>query len=238
MINKKKKWKILLIICVGAFFLILVVKIIIAILITNRSFKEDLPSTYQLPAEDSLLIRDLYRDKINVNVIHNSKVREPISMLFFDQNYHIIIHKIKLARDIPLQSIFHTQIKNARRSTGIPYNLYGDHIFFYFQCKTGLTHPVSEVYLTLSGDSLKTIAENDSIAAYHLLCKNLSVRYEENGLVDIFVIGKENILGAPIIPMDILFLRRQKNLYFLLLTPKSQNKVVPPELLYNIFIKN
>ena len=238
MIVRKKRRKGLIIICGLSLFLYLFIKIITAIITTNKSFQEDLPSTYLLPSDDSSLIKGLYQKKIAVNIIHNSKVRGPISMLFFDQDYHIIIYKISLKENLSFPNFFHTQIKNASRSVNYPYSLYGENIFFYFQCKTGLTLPASEVYLTLNGDSLKTIIENDTVIAYHLLCKNFSVRYEEKGPVDIFVIGKKGFLGrTPLIPMDILLLRRQKNVYLLLLTPNNQNQVVPPELLYNIIEK-
>ena len=73
--------------------------------------------------------------------------------------------------------------------------------------------------------------------AYHLRCKNFSLRYGENNPVDIFVKGKEGSLGrTPVIPMDILFLRRQKNVFLFVLTPRNDDYDVPAELLYRIII--
>ena len=71
--------------------------------------------------------------------------------------------------------------------------------------------------------------------AYHVWCKNFSVRYGENVSVDIFVCIRSRGVGvSPIIPMDILFLKREENVYFLLLPASYYDQVVPPELLHNI----
>lgn len=237
MTDGRKRWKFLLIIGSLAVLVYILIKTISTIIATHRAFDEDLPATYILSSEDSSLIREKFRNKISTNVIHRSKVREPISMLFFDQNYHLIIYKINLTEIKSLQEIIHTEIKAANRSVGYPYSVYGDNIFFNFQTKAGLTHPVSKIYLTLSGDSLKIIAKNDSVMAYHLRCKNFSLRYGENNPVDIFVKGKEGSLGrTPVIPMDILFLRRQKNVFLFVLTPRNDDYDVPAELLYRIII--
>ena len=236
MISKGKRVRIIVLIFCLAILIFVIVKLVVAIIETNRSFEEDLPVSYSLTSEDSLLIKDIYRQKIKVNVVHNSKVRGPVSMLFFDQSYHLIIYKIHLlSGNLPLQNILQTQIRNADRSVGYPYTIYTDNINFKFQCKAGLVSSVSKVYLTVSGDSLRTIAKNDSIIAYNLDCKNLSIRYQDQGPVDIFVVGNEKFLsGTNAIPMDILFLKRDDNLYFLLLTPRNEKGILPRELLYNV----
>ena len=83
MTDGRKRWKFLLIIGSLAVLVYILIKTISTIIATHRAFDEDLPATYILSSEDSSLIREKFRNKISTNVIHRSKVREPISMLFF-----------------------------------------------------------------------------------------------------------------------------------------------------------
>jgi hypothetical protein len=67
------------------------------------------------------------------------------------------------------------------------------------------------------------------------LCDNLSIRYAKNDPIDIFVLGQEKLLGAAtIVPMDLLFLKRDDALYLLIMTPNGPRLTIPPDLLYNV----
>jgi hypothetical protein len=71
----------------------------------NKSFNEDLPTTYSLSSEDSSLIEPRYLSKLKVIGIYNSKTRNPIALCNFDSNYELIIYKIQLTSSTPLKML-------------------------------------------------------------------------------------------------------------------------------------
>ena len=201
----------------------------------NGSFDEDLPSTYILSSQDSNLIAEKYRSNIKVLEVRNSKVRNSISLVSFGNDYSIFIYKLNLKSNIKLSQLLKTEMKDVDRTTGETYNIFGANNYIKFQYKTGSPDSVSNILLTFAGDSLKTIAKNDSIISYHLICSNLSLRYSETAPIDIFVVGKEGSLGRTTpIPLNILFLERGEVVYLLIMTPTDSKYSIPPSLLYNI----
>jgi hypothetical protein len=199
----------------------------------KKDFAENLPSTYVLSSEDSSIIANRYRSKIEVVEVNNSKVRGPVSTVRFNSTYSIIIYKIALTGNISLDTAFHTKLKKVDRSVGYSYRIIGNR-FFRFQYKSGEVSPPSKIYLTISDAPLNSLYSNDSLVYYHLSCENLSIRYSEKEPVDIFVEGNEGILGTYSIPMDLLFLKRNNGIYILLMTPLSRKAGIPSDLLYNI----
>src|SRR5260221_14216031 len=55
--------------------------------------------TYGITAQDSNLIAKNYLGKLKVDRIVRSKGREPISFIYFDKKYHLIIYRIFLFKD-------------------------------------------------------------------------------------------------------------------------------------------
>ena len=201
----------------------------------NRSFADDLPLTYTIPSEDSNLIAKKYLSKLKVNKIVRSRNRGPISLIYFDTGYHLIIYKIDLVKDGLLKDVLHTDIESVDRTTGTVYTVIDHNNFFQFQYQAGSAKPVSNIYLTLAGDSLNNLVDNDSVISYHLLCKNFSIRYAANGPIDLFVVGQEGMFAVTnTVPMDLLFLKRDGAIYLLLMTPNDPKSPIAPNLLFNI----
>jgi hypothetical protein len=233
MMKKKRKIRVIIIgLCALGFVVFLVVNMFSEI---DKGLAEHLPSTYTLRAEDSNLILNRYRGKLKVDEVYHSSVRGPVSFISFDKGYKLIIYKIDLAIDSSLKTIFNTEIKSMDRSMGYSYSIMENNIFFRFEHKAGPTRPVSKIYLTLTGDSLQSVVKNDSVISYHLLCDNFSIRYAENDPIDIFVVGKEKMLATTtVIPMDLLFLKRDGAIYLLIMTPNNPKSTIAPDLLYNV----
>jgi hypothetical protein len=201
----------------------------------KKSFADDLPLTYSIPSEDSIVIAKKYLPKLKANKIVHSRNRGPISLIYFDTVYYLIFYRIDLIKDGPLKEVLHTDIESVDRTTGTVYTVINHNNFFQFQFQAGPANPVSNIYLTLAGDSLKNLVENDSVMSYHLLCKNLSIRYTENGPIDLFVVGQEGMLASTaIIPMDLVFLDRDGAVYLLIMTPNDPKSTIAPDLLYNV----
>ena len=205
----------------------------------QMAFEEDLPSTYKLSSEDSNLISYNYRHKLKVIEVFGSKVRNPISMISIDENYRLIIYKIGSANSLLLNDILHTEIKNGNLSTGYTYTVLSNNIPYKFQYKSGIERKGTKIYLTVDGDSLNTFKQNDSIVSYNLICKNISIRYGQNAVVDIFIESKKrSFVNSQNIPVSILFCRRSNNIYLLLLSSDKPNSPIPNNLLYDMVTGN
>jgi hypothetical protein len=100
--------------------------------------------------------------------------------------------------------------------------------FSRFEWRPWPTKQTSNIFLSLYGDSLSNGILNDSIASYHLLCKNLSIKFEKNGVVQVFMTCGE------ITPSNLMFLKRGKIVYFMLMTTAKPDSFIPREILYDL----
>lgn len=213
--------------------IILVVKIRVAYIATQHALEEDLPTTFTMLKEDSLIIKKEHINKIKVIQIRNSTTRRPVSELLFDNKYSLFIYKIDTIGALLLKDSLNIKEKSVYRTTGIVYTFF-DKNFYKFQYKTGTIPHSSFIYLTMAGDSIQQYIKNDSIVGYDLSCKNLSIRYGEHEAIDIYIEAKENIFKSYKIPMSFLFLKRQKETFLLIMTTNNYDEYLPKDLLYSL----
>lgn len=190
----------------------------------------DLPLTQVITREDSALISPKYISRVRSHQNVNSKIMDPVSFLYVDDTYHLVIFKINMETDRPLNEILSSDIENCQRSDGETYSMVDFNGFSRFEWRPVPTMRAKNIFLSLYGDSVSNEILNDSIGSYHLLCKNLSIRYEKNGLVQVFVTSGE------ITPSDLLFLKRGKIVYFMLMTSAKPDSAIPPNILYELLM--
>jgi hypothetical protein len=158
-----------------------------------------------------------------------STVRHPISNFDYDSNkYCIIVTKIDIERDIPLNEMIEEEYKATTLSPDVGY-LGAVELKFDFEYLTDSVK-ASKVHLNIEGDEVTTIVRNDTIASYYLKMKSLSVQYKNDGLNDLVGTAKRDN-----IPTAILFLKRKKELYFILMSV-NYNDPLNPNLLYSLVI--
>jgi len=226
---------VLVIVAAVSFFFFKVSK---AVQQTMRAFEEELPPTYALTHDDSMFLNDRSLKKITVSEVRNSKVRPSISVLLYDSSYWLYRCKVALKTDLPLNKIFHEEHKGAETTTGQTYGIINDADYYSFRYAAGPLNAVSQIYFTISADSLETIKSNDSLVAFHCLLYNLSLKYEEDHPVDIYVAGENSgIITRTIIPADILFVKKDSALYFSLMSPTNNKYPVSANLLLDITTK-
>jgi hypothetical protein len=201
----------------------------------EKSLAEMLPETYSLTHDDSNLINDKYLSKIKVDEVVNHKGRNSFSFLEIDKMYSLLIYKFDIKKDTSITTILQTQVNGlfgVHKSNGIWYYGGGNNSTG-LDYEEGVVSPVSKIYLTLQGVQPKKIAINDSIICYHLLCKNFSIQYTLNAPVDILVSSDDPdyFFDGPLKyhfeSMDILFLKRKKAVYLLVMTPYDAKKAIP-----------
>jgi hypothetical protein len=146
----------------------------------NQSNQQQLPSSDLLSSEYLSLIIKKEQSKIKVDQVYESKTRNPLAKLYFGDSDILFITKINTIKNISLSNIETSEITNATESKGKVYNVLtnGSYLFEYRSKNIDI---ISGIYLIYSGDSLTTVISNDSILSYHLLCKNSSIRYSQNG---------------------------------------------------------
>lgn len=223
------KRKIIRLCILGGLAIFLLFKIVSGFKQNAKAFDEDLPPEHSLTTDVLNLISKKYRDKIKVNEVLRSKVRSPISLITLDDRYSLIIYKIDLLENQPINNLLSVTNESTDRSTGVTYGIV-DNNLFSFQYKSGGSPPASKIYLTLSGDSLQTAFKSDTTIGYHLLFKNFSIKYSSNDPIDLFVKSD----NGSNVPIDILFLNRNKSCYLLLMTSNDVNAPISADLLYKV----
>ena len=200
----------------------------------NQSNQQQLPSSDLLSSEYLSLIIKKEQSKIKVDQVYESKTRNPLAKLYFGDSDILFITKINTIKNISLSNIETSEITNATESKGKVYNVLtnGSYLFEYRSKNIDI---ISGIYLTYSGDSLTTVISNDSILSYHLLCKNSSIRYSQDGPIDMILSGTQQPFGIMSVCADILFIKRNNALYVLLMIAKS-NTVIKPRALYDIVL--
>ena len=229
----KRIWQFVMLatgVCLIAMFVDVMRKTSVGVKHVKSASDNDLPLTQVITHEDSALISPKYIGRVRSHQNVNSKVMDPVSFLYVDDTYHLVIFKINLETDQPLKEILSTDVENSRRSDGETYSMVDFNGFSRFEWRPAPTIRTSKIFLSLYGDSLSNGIINDSIASYHLLCKTLSIKYEKNGVTQVFMTGGE------ITPSDLLFLKRGKIVYFMLMTTARPDSFIPPEILYSLIM--
>lgn len=90
----------------------------------------------------------------------------------------------------------------------------------------------SKIYLSLFGDSVTTVVKNDSLACYYLKSKNVTIQYSPNGVKEMFIEKKYFYNSNE--PIDIMFLKRNNQLYYLFLVSKNEDYKLSPNMLLNM----
>lgn len=235
--NKKQNIKRLIFYGLGLFIIIYLALFVIQGINQSREiFNNNLPETYNLTQEDSSIFLSAYRSKLKPIITYNSKLRNSITQISYEDEYKIYKYKIDLEEDIPLSKILKTEVRSVSQTDSKSYLMISKTPYNYMVLGVK-PEPVKNIYLTFQGDSITTIRRNDTIASFHLICNNLSIKYQEDAPIDIFFSGKPGPFGSyGAVPIDIIFLKRKKSIYFLLMLSKNSGSI-PGDLLYNIINK-
>lgn len=203
----------------------------------NEATMNDLPLTQTITSENSSLISKKYISRVRSHENINSKIRSPVSFLYVDNRYHLVIYKIDSVANMTLPALLQTKVEGVERTDGETYTIIDFNGFSRFEWRPVRSRVVSKIYFTLAGDSLNNVVANDSIISYNLLCKNFSIRYTGQGPIEVFMVGEDRPLGSiAISPSDILFLKRGSAVYLMVMTPAGTKSRIPPDLLYNIVV--
>lgn len=177
---------------------------------------------------DNLFATEAKR-KLKIVVTAKSATRNPVSNYTYNERFNIEVFKIDLTGDKSLKEILLEKNKHAEEISGILHPEV-DNSFFIMKTRIGKVDTTSVINFTFEGDSIQTIAKNDSIACYYLKIGTFSVGYDNNPQVDIW--GSQVDEGK--VPISIAFLKKKKTIYFLLLHVKMGKQEMTPDILCKI----
>lgn len=154
--------------------------------------------------------------------------RPPFSKFDLKNGNCLIISKLTTADSIDFATAFIAEKGETEPSMDSVYNGVNEKLFHVYHLTS---HPKlkKELYIRFDGDSTYEMERDDSTISYYFKARGFSIRYTKDGTVDIY--GKTKAVP---IPMEIYFLKRNKNLYFALLSVNSidslelVNPFVPP----------
>lgn len=171
------------------------------------------------------------------------KERNPISFIDY-KDYEICVYKIGSGIGQSLNKLIKIKQENNSMNREQVYNVLPN-TYYNFQFKSdSVSTLVDEVILVNDAMPIVPIVENDSIQSYYTEFNNLSLQYEE-GDSDFFIEKRETLLkwdaekknffkwNNENIPVAILFKKRGKNLFFLMMTSRT-NEILEKDLLYKL----
>lgn len=202
--------------------------------LNEEAFEEDLPTTYKMTKEDSSLIPAQYYHRLRTTRVLNTKFRSHITELNFDKKYAIFIYKLDSLGQISLSDSINLTNANVSQSNLISYSVI-DVSYYTFKFKAGrdIKNP-SRIFLTFSGDSIPQSVITDSIISYNFRLSSMSIKYREQAPVDILIEGKSDGFSKLNISTNVLFLKKNRSTYFLMMTSDDTKISLPFNALYLI----
>jgi hypothetical protein len=197
---------------------------------STRAFYEYLPPDSSLSPEYADLISERYRGRINSVYTLRSKIRNPISFISLSDQFRIMIYKIPLKRDVSFINNVKT-LKGGSGMTVMVTYLVMESQMFKLRYAQGEVGSVSGLFLNLDGEDISPLVRNDSCIYYRLSCKNLSLRYGQNGPVDLFIENTGRAFDR-YFPLEVLLMKRNQAAFLMLMTPA--NITIHKPVLYNL----
>ena len=187
----------------------------------KRRQLSDLSISYTRQWADSAVIAKPNRELLGLAHVYSDKERGKLYVGNYDSGYYLLIDKIHLSTTKSLAKLVQMEIKSSQQSEGYSYFEFDNEIYWQYKYRGSAPDTTSRFFLSLHGDSINNIVNNDSIVLYHLKCKNLSIKFSKTGPIDIFVEGKDQLFGTYIIPMELLFYKKNDLVYIIIITTKN-----------------
>jgi hypothetical protein len=225
--------------------------ILIAIILLLRACFTSIITTYQKSMTGFRLDSESYgktapkeylnlfdnKDKIIETRTRISKRRNPISDFFYDSKFYIQIYKMDTVDDFKLTKRITVNYISAALSLNTNFRDHLNETPITVMYKEGTKEKISDVGFTLFGDNCKAVKENDSVAYYYCSdIKNFSIRCKKDEAEDIYGNIKDEFQDKKI-PIEIMFLKRNKNLYLIWLTVKNNAVELDPNMLCDFIVR-
>jgi hypothetical protein len=168
--------------------------------------------------------------KLQILVTTKSRNRHPVSLYKYDKRFNVIVSKVSLLKYSDIGQMVNYENGTSYKSLNAAYEAIPS-FNFDMSIKAGKSVSVSAIHFKVNGDSIRTIARNDSLVCFYYRFNTFSINYNDEPYD---VIAKAD---RSTIPSSVIFKRKGKFLYVIIMTIGEGNEEMRPDLLYSIVDK-
>lgn len=174
--------------------------------------RTELPNTLVLPDDYRSIFKTSYIDSVHVKIIKNSKVRNPIAIAIFNDEFDLIITKYDLSVDQIMNKIVAISTGNpVKKQNDQVYNTIIDNDFTYNYWKVP---KIRSIYVNVDGDVGMPLHRSDSLIEYSQKLSELSLQFDDQESYDLLFQPANSRLT------NFMFLKKRGSLFFLIGVPK------------------
>ncbi len=172
------------------------------------------------------LLKEYDIDSLNVEQHQESKTRNPFSLYSKNKDYYLMIYKFSTSTDKSLDKLIKINKSSDFKSEGVVYHALSSGIINLLY-KSGIEDKFENIYLGYNGDILSIVKSNDSILHILFHTKNISIKYNKDYPVDMYLDNTAKLENHTKYPIDVVFLKKEQNIYLLLFYPFDVNDLTP-----------
>ena len=226
--SRKIKAAVLVVLGIGV-----IISVIVSAYRIRKSFSSFDGIVNSIPLDYIALFDTTFQKDILANYTELSKVRNPFSILSYQNNYTMFITKMNLDdQNSSISALVNLDKGKVSQSDNVVYTSALKSPML-IRVNTDSMHHVSNLNFTVNTDSIVQTKENDSLLCLYANTNNFSIKYDKKTPVDI--IGTtDGILGYNKRTLNFIFLKKNKALYFLFMVPDEPTAKIPPDLLCHL----
>lgn len=197
------------------------------------ALQAELPYSDKLMPGDSELFTMNSLKKIQVLTNWQSKIANPLIITSVENKYCLILHQFNLATGFSLQNGIKISDMSIKPTDLVTYRIFGIPVadIHYAQIPPKLT---SNIYLTIRGDSIQKIIQNDSIGSYHVSCSGLYFRFSSKDTIGFYLLSNPTSGSQKKFSADILFWKKEKYLYLFIMFPLDSYKPIGDDEIFKM----
>ncbi len=94
--------------------------------------------------------------------------------------------------------------------------------------------PTTNIYLTIRGDPIQKIIQNDSIGSYHVSCNGLYFRFSSKDTIGLYLLSDQTSGNQKKFSADILFWKKEKALFLFIMFPLGPDKPIGDDEIFKM----
>jgi hypothetical protein len=170
------------------------------------------------------------QNKLELLATTTSRNRETTSNYVYDKTFNVFVLKVILANNNGLKDIISYQNESSHVTMNAVYSDLSNYNM-KMKIKSGKSVTASTVHFKFNGNSIKSIASNDSLYCYYYKFSTFSIGYNNEPYDIIAKADQSNI------PASLIFKKKDKFLYVIIMSVAKGKEEMQPDQLYNIINK-
>lgn len=175
------------------------------------------------------LLKEYNIDSLNVVQHQESKTKNPFSLYSKNKDYYLMIYKFSTSTNKSLDKLVKIDKSSDFKTEGVVYHALSSGIINLLY-KSGIEDKFENIYLGYNGDILSKVKSNDSILHILFRTKNISIKYNKDYPVDMYLDNIAKLKDHTKYPIDVVFIKKDQNIYMLIFYPFDVNDLAPVSL--------